>query len=118
MTLSDSDDEREARIQMEIIVDAYTQDEQAMGWQIYLEETIDFPFEANCIKEQEVSPLSEGETVRVVGMPSTDPSLRQQFVTIEWKNTELGVPLSQLGPVDANDNTKQAVADWHYWLNR
>ncbi|WP_407045770.1 calcium-binding protein [Haloarcula laminariae] len=103
---------------MEIIVDAYTQDEQAMGWQVYLEETIDFPFEANCIEEREVSPLSEGETVRVVGVPSTDPSLRQQFVTAEWKNSELGVPLSQLEPVDANDNTKQAVEDLHYWLDR
>jgi len=36
VTRSDSDEEREERIQMEIIVDAYTQDEQAMGWQIYL----------------------------------------------------------------------------------
>ena len=118
MTRSDSDEEREERIQMEIIVDAYTQDEQAMGWQIYLEETIDFPFEANCINEKEVSPLNEGETVRVVGVPSTDPSLRQQFVTTQWKDSELGVPLSQLEPVDASDNTKQAVADWHYWLKR
>ena len=29
------DEEREERIQMEIIVDAYHQDEQAMGWHIY-----------------------------------------------------------------------------------
>ncbi len=28
---------------MEIIVDAYTPEEQAMGWHIYLEETMDFP---------------------------------------------------------------------------
>ena len=54
----------------------------------------------------------------MVGVPSTDPSLRQQFVTTQWKDSELGVPLSQLEPVDASDNTKQAVADWHYWLNR
>lgn len=46
--------------------------------------TMDFPFEARCLEEQDVSPLNEGETVRVVGKPSTEPSLRQQFVTIEW----------------------------------
>lgn len=112
------DEEREERIKMEIIVDAYTQDEQAMGWHIYLEETMDFPFEARCIEEQEVSPLEEGETVRVIGKPSSEPSLRQQFVTIEWMDREFGVPLSQLEPVDASDDTEQAVSDWHYWLER
>ncbi len=118
MPRSEKDEEREERIKMEITVDAYTQDEQAMGWKIYLEETMDFPFEARCIEEREVSPLSEGETVNVVGVPNTEPSLRQQFVTIEWKGSELGVPVAQLEAVDASDDTEQAVADWHYWLNR
>jgi hypothetical protein len=111
MARTERDDEREERIKMEIIVDAYTQDEQAMGWHIYLEETIDFPFEARCIEEQEVSPLEKGEVVRVVAKPSSEPSLRQQFVTIEWMDREFGVPLSQLEPVDASDDTQQAVSD-------
>lgn len=116
--MTERDEQRDERIEMEIIVDAYTQDEQAMGWHIYLEETMDFSFEARCIEEQDVSPLEEGETVRVVGKPSSEPSLRQQFVTIEWMDRELGVPLSQLEPVEASSDTEQAVADWHYWLDR
>lgn len=116
--MTDRDEERDERIKMQIIVDAYTEAEQAMGWHIYLEETIDFPFDARCIDKQEVSPLKEGETVRVVGKPSSDPSLCQQFVTIDWNNRELGVPLSQLEPVEASNDTEQAVSDWHYWLNR
>jgi hypothetical protein len=116
--MTERDEERDERIEMRIIVDAYTQDEQAMGWHIYLEETMDFPFEARCIDEQEVSPLKEGETVRVIGKPSPEPSLRQQFVTIEWNDREFGVPLSQLEPIEASDDTEQAVADWHYWLER
>lgn len=118
MTHVDRDEDREERIKMEIIVDAYTQDEQAMGWKIYLEETMDVPFEARCIEEREVSPLEKGETVRVVGMPRTEPSLKQMFVTVEWKNSELGVPLGQLEPVEASEDTEQAIADWHYWLER
>jgi hypothetical protein len=118
VSMTARDEEREERIKMEIIVDAYTQDEQAMGWHIYLEETMDFPFEARCIEEQEVSPLEEGETVRVVDKPSSEPSLRQQFVTIEWMDREFGVPLSQLEPAQASSDTKQAIADWHYWLER
>lgn len=116
MTEVDGDEERGERIEKEIVVDAYTQQEQAMGWKTYLEETIDFPFEARCTEEREVSPLAEGETVRVVGSPSTEPSLRQQFVTVVWNDTELGVPLSGLEPVEASDATERAVADWHYWL--
>jgi len=116
--MTERDEERDERIEMEIIVDAYTQDEQAMGWHIYLEETMEFPFEARCIEEQDVSPLEEGETVRVVGKPSSEPSLRQQFVTIEWMDREFGVPLSQLEALEASDNTEQAIADWHYWLER
>lgn len=116
--MTERDEEREERIEMEIIVDAYTRDEQAMGWHIYLEETMDFPFEARCIEEQEVSPLETGEAVRVVGKPSSETSLRRQFVTVEWMDREFGVPLEQLEPVNASDNTEQAVADWHYWLDR
>jgi hypothetical protein len=41
-----------------------------------------------------------------------------EFVTIDWKGREFGVPLSQLEPVEASDDTEQAVSDWHYWLER
>jgi len=41
--MTERDEERDERIEMEIIVDAYTTDEQAMGWHIYLEETMTFP---------------------------------------------------------------------------
>ena len=118
MTRTENDEEREERIAMEIIVDTYGPEEQAMGWYAYLDDTMDFPFEARCVTEREESPLEEGETVRVVGMSSTDPTLRQMFMTIEWMDRELGVSLKQLEPVEASSNTEQAIADWHYWLER
>jgi hypothetical protein len=31
---------------------------------------------------------------------------------------ELCVPLEQLESIDASDDTEQAIADWHYWLER
>lgn len=118
MTRVDQDEGRDERIEKEIIVDAYTRGEQALGWNIYPEESMDFSFEAQCVEEREVSPLDEDEIVRVVGMPSVAPSLKQQFVSVEWRGRELGVPLEQLEPIDASDNTEQAIADWHYWLER
>lgn len=118
MTRPEKDEERDERIRNEIIVDTYSPEEQAMGWHAYLDDTLDVPFEARCLTEREESPLKEGETVRVIGMPRTDPTLRQQFVTIAWRDRELGVPLKQLEPVDASSITEQAIADWHYWLDR
>jgi hypothetical protein len=118
MVRIDKDEEREERIKMEIVVDAYDRHERAIGWYTYLEETIRFPFEARCIEKREVSPLNEGETVQVVGMSSVESSESEMFVTIEWMNRELGVPLAQLEPIDVDPDTEQAVADWHYWDGR
>lgn len=114
----DKNEEREERIRMEIVVDAYDRHERAIGWYIYLEETIRFPFEAQCIEEREVSPLEEGETAQVVGMSSSKASESEMVVTIEWMDRELGVPLAQLEPIDVDPDTEQAVADWHYWNGR
>jgi hypothetical protein len=40
--------DREQRIALEIIVDAYGPEEQAMGWYYYLEDKLQFPFTAVC----------------------------------------------------------------------
>ena len=103
---------------MEIIVDTYSAEEAAIGWYAYLDDTLDFPFEARCSTERGESPLEEGETVRVIGMSPTEPTLSQMYVKVEWMNRELGVPLEQLEQIDANTDTEQAIADWHYWLER
>lgn len=118
MTRSDRDEEREERIKTRITVDTYSPKEAAMGWYAYLDDFLSFPFEARCIEEREASPLKESETVRVVGMSSTEPTLSQMFVTVEWKDRELGVPLEQLEPIEPNDETEQAIEDWQYWLER
>jgi hypothetical protein len=116
--MTERNEEREERISMRIIVDAYTVEEQAYGWHAYLDDTMNFPFEAQCVTERDESPLKEDETVRVVGMSSTEPTLSQQYVTVEWMDREFGVPLEQLEPIDASEATEQAIADWHYWLER
>lgn len=60
MTRAEKDEEREERIQMRIIVDTYSLEEQAWGWNAYLDGTMNFPFEARCVTERAESPLEEG----------------------------------------------------------
>jgi len=111
------DEEREQRITMEMIVDAYDSQERAMGWYSYLQDRLQFPFTATCIAKRSISPLRVKDEVDVIGMPSEDECEHEMFITIRWEEDGLAVPLSQLKPINAADEqTKQTVEDWHYWV--
>jgi hypothetical protein len=110
--------EREERIAMEIIVDAYGPEEQAMGWYYYLEEKLQFPFTAVCSAKRAISPLRVKDEVIVIGMAPEEECEKEMFVTIRWERDSLAVPLSQLTPISHTvTQTKQAVEDWHYWVD-
>src|SRR4051794_41938732 len=116
-TKPNRDEAREHRILMEIVVDAYDQAERAMGWYAYLEDTLNTPFLTRCVKERAISPLRVGDEVEVVGMAPEDECEREMFVTTPWEHQRtLAVPLSQLEVVRADEETSQAVEDWHYWV--
>jgi hypothetical protein len=111
------DETREERIEMEIVVDAYDEEERAMGWYSYLEDKLSFPFLTRCIQERTVSPLRVGDEVEVVGMAPEDECEKEMFVETPWEHERtLAVPLSQLEVTQGDEETKQAVEDWHYWV--
>jgi hypothetical protein len=112
------DEAREERIHMEIIVDAYGPEEQASGWYNYLDDTLQFPFSARCVVRRTTSPLEPGEKVEVIGMAPDEECEHDMFVLIRWKQRQLAVPLMQLEGVQVDEETRQAIEDWHYWVNR
>lgn len=112
------DETIEERIDMEIIVDAYNSEEQAMGWYYYLQDTLDFPFLAKVSTKRKTLPLTVGQTVEVVAMADEEDCLHEMFVKISYENDTLSIPLAQLEPLETNEATQQAVADWHYWMER
>lgn len=113
-------EEREDRIIMEIVVDAYGPEERAVGWHAYLESTLSFPFAARCTGQRAISPLSQGDEVEVIDMAPFDECMREMFVMIRWGRKEgLAVPLAQLKPgKNADPATRQAVEDWRYWVQQ
>lgn len=113
-----SDARREERILMEIIVDAYGPEEQAMGWYYYLEEHLQFPFRARCISRRVTSPLRIGDEVEIVGMAPENECEHEMFVLMPWEGETLGIPLSQLKVIHGDRQTEQSVEDWHYWTAR
>jgi hypothetical protein len=87
-----------------------------MGWYCYLEDQLQVPFKARCIAQRRVSPLKEGEEVGVEGMAPSEECLHDMFVQVRWSDRTFSVPLSQLKAIEADDDTQEAIEDWHYWV--
>lgn len=110
--------ERQDRIDEEIIVDCYNDEEMMGSWYCYLEETLAFPFKAVCINERSISPLKQNEEVTVVEMGPYEECSFEMFVMIQWdRDKKLAIPLSQIRSLDKGSITEQAILDWHYWKN-
>ncbi len=118
MARQDKDDEREERIRMEIIVDAYGPEEQALGWYNYLADTLHFPFTAHCVARRAISPLEPGDELDVVGIAPEEECRHEMFVMTRWRPHELAIPLMQLEGIHVDEETQQAIEDWRYWINQ
>jgi hypothetical protein len=114
----ETDEVRERRITKEAVVDAYDEQERAIGWYYYLERRLDFPFLARCATRRSTSPLKMGEEVEVMGMAPVEECEHDMFVEMDWDDEGLAIPLSQLEVVDAADETREAVEDWLYWTKK
>jgi len=118
MTTEATDKAREERISMEIIVDAYGSEEQALGWYSYLEGALRVPFRARCTMERATSPLRVDDEAAVVGLAPEEECRHEMFVAIRWERRTLAVPLVQLAAIATDEETQQAIEDWHYWVKR
>jgi hypothetical protein len=107
---------RENRIYNEALADANGEEEQILGWYYYLDDKIQFPFQARCIAAKVVSPLRKGEAVEVQGMAPEDACCGEMLVLIRWQGRTMAVPLVQLTGVGVQESTAEAIADWHYWV--
>ena len=111
--------DREDRFTDEVVVDAYGEEERAMGWYYYAADNLAFPFKAQCAAKRAASPLKVGEAVEVTGMADTDDCAHELMVLIKWQGEKLAVPLDQLeASTQSNKQTRQVLADWLYWVAR
>ena len=50
----------------------------------YLEEHLQFPFQASCVGECQTAPLAVSDVVNVRGIPSEEVCEHEMFVNIAW----------------------------------
>lgn len=120
------DEAREERITMEIVVDAYTAEEQALGWYYYLEKTLQFPFIATYMMMRHGAAEKEAKSVKVISMADEEECENEIFVEVEWDGDVLPILLEELTfksrdgeqTEEMAAKTQEAIEDWHYWVNR
>jgi hypothetical protein len=88
------------------------------GWYNYLADTLQFPFSAQCVARRTISPLEPGDEVKVVGMAPEEECEHEMFVLIQGTPHPLAVSLIQLEGTEVDEETQQAIEDWHYWVDR
>lgn len=117
------DENRENRIETEIIVDTDNdKEERAMGWYYYLDDTLNVPFMAKLKKKSRKTGTIEEKQVEVLGMAPDDDCLKDMYVEVVYPDGKdedvFSAKLSEIEAIDADDETTEAIADWHYWLAR
>lgn len=112
------DENREHRITYEVVVDCYDDYEVSMGWYCYLEDRLDFPFEAAWLGVSE----SKAEIVQAISMAEAEECKINMLVEIEYRDGEgkdvFTVPLVDLQPTDEDALRVEAIEDWRYWLDQ
>ncbi|AFY47624.1 Calcium binding protein from Anabaena CcbP [Nostoc sp. PCC 7524] len=122
MASVERDETRENRIATEIIVDAEDKEDRAMGWYYYLDDTLDFPFMGKWKKKSRKTSTIEEKPVEVLGMAPEDDCLKDMYVEVAYiggKEDDIhSAKLSDIEPIDVDEETQEAIADWMYWLAR
>ncbi len=122
MASVERDETREHRIETEIIVDAEDKEDRAMGWYYYLDDMIEFPFMAKWKKKSRKTSTIDEKPVEVLGMAPEDDCLRDMYVEVAYiggKEDDIHTAkLSDIEPIDVDEETQEAIADWLYWLGR
>jgi hypothetical protein len=116
MAAIEEDKFRERRIDMEILVDVYEEEEIAPSWYAYLENNLSFPFVARCVIKWE--PFRPGDELVVSGMALEKECDEEIFVATEHVREPMIIPLTHVETTGTDEGTREAVEDWRYWVRR
>ncbi|KKI98146.1 calcium-binding protein [Prochlorothrix hollandica] len=110
----DLDPDRENRIAEEVLVDTYDLYEVIAAWFTYLEDRLSFPFQAHW------GDPDNGDTVMVRDFDEDNECDTNVFMKVVYDDgeveDEISILLTDLFPIDADEESQRAIADWHYWV--
>jgi len=83
------------------------------AWQNYLEEHMQFPFEAEIVDDP--GPLEVGDIIKVTAIEGSD-DLYGIIVKVKMGRKQYSFPLCLLEPVEKENNNFQLVDDYNFWF--
>ena len=120
MANRETDPIRENRIDYDIVVDAYDEEERAMGWYCYLGDKITFPFSAKWKKTNKKTGAIAEKEVKVLDMASAEDCERNMYVEVTYidkQDDTFTAKLSDIEAINPYADTEEALADWQYWVD-
>ena len=120
MTNREKDPIRENRIDDEIVVDAYDEEERAMGWDCHLQDQISFPFLATWSKKNKKTGAIAEKNVEVLDMASSEDCESNMYVEVAYVGEDddtFAAKLSDITAINPDPDTEEAIADWKYWVD-
>ncbi|MCG8332279.1 MAG: calcium-binding protein [Chitinophagales bacterium] len=102
-------------IEDKIIVDCYDEEEVNLGWAIFMEDNIHYPFEA----EYQVK-FKNGKhlwtKVKVINNESSESNFKggSYYVKIGYKEIIFSVKLEELRNINADEETLKAIQVWNH----
>lgn len=114
-----TDEEMRHRIDYEIIVDAYDDNEQSMGWYYFFEETLEFPFTA-LVHLRKRDGTAEAKRVKITGLASKEEGFMSEDFNLDTEQGEYTRPVaySTLSEFKASEETLEAFQIWDFYWRR
>ena len=102
-------------IDYEVVVDCYDEHEFMMGWAIYMEDNINYPFEAEYLVKKR-SGEKYWQKVIVVNNESDelDFNIEAYYVEIELDEMLFSARLDELRNIKADEETMRTLEVWKY----
>ncbi len=114
-----TDEEMRYKIDYEIIVDAYDDDEQSMGWYYFFEETLEFPFTALAqLKKRDGT--TETKRVKIIGLASKETGFMNEDFNLDMEQGQYIRPVAYatLSEFKASEETLEAFQIWDFYWRR
>jgi len=109
-------DEQDKRIEKLLTdIDEDDQIERMKAWRIYLEDNLEFPFEAEINEPQEGNFLKMGNRLEVTRIEDFD-DLYGVIVSVTYKRRKYSLPLCDLEVVDKDSTNFTPVDDYSVWF--
>lgn len=110
-------EERQYRIDYEIIVDAYDDHEVNMGWYYYYNDDLQFPITATAKLKRRNGKQEEVE-IQLVDVAS-EPEEELKFgMVMTMQGFVFPISLLQISSVDTTDENLEMLNDWLFWKDK